>query len=457
MIRPLRFLVHLTDRLSPAAVLVCSFGIAILIGSILLCLPIAHDPGQSFTYLDSLFTATSATCVTGLIVVDTGTAFTRFGQVVILILIQIGGLGIMTFSTMFALMLGREMGMRDSVLIWDTLSMTGAINVYSLLKSIALFTFGIEFFGTTLLAFKFVPAHGVAVGLFEAIFHSISAFCNAGFALFPDSLSSYAGDWFLNLTVMTLIVTGGLGFVVMLNIRSALKARWRKEALPERINIQTRVVIGMSVGLIVVGALLFFVLEYRGVLHERGIGEQVLCTLFQAVTPRTAGFNTIDFGAVSRPTLFVTMILMFIGGAPGSTAGGIKTTTAAVAAGMLKAILRNEHNFHFLGRNITTETANKVLAIMILSLSVLIVAAVALMITEPLLRAEALLFELFSAFGTVGLSTGITAALSVPGRLILIAVMFIGRVGPLTLALAISQRKGSPVLIKYPDAKIMIG
>ncbi|MBN2056597.1 Trk family potassium uptake protein [bacterium] len=446
-----------TDLLSPALIVVLGFLAAVFIGSILLMLPCARVGNQPLGFINSLFTATSAVCVTGLIVVDTGSYFSTFGQLVILSLIQMGGLGIMTFSTMFTLLIGKQAGLRGSQVLWDTLSPRGGINLSRLLKSIAVFTFGIELVGIIPLAFRFIPLHGVSKGVYSAVFHSISAFCNAGFSLNSDSLMAFAGDWLVNIDVMILIVSGGLGFIVLQNLSHAIRDRRNGVAFPERVTLQTKVVLGMSAGLIVAGALFFYLAEADHILDGRPWQERVFCSIFQSVTPRTAGFNTIDTGALQRGSLFFTIVLMFIGGSPGSTAGGVKTTTIAVAAVIAMNILKNKRHYHLAGRTLSQEIANRVVVLLLLTAALLSLASLVLFFTEPLLTTDGILFEVFSAFGTVGLSTGVTPALSSIGRLIMVLLMFIGRVGPLTLVLAISQRRVPPAAIRYADGKIMIG
>jgi trk system potassium uptake protein TrkH len=449
--------------LSPPVILVGVIGLAILVGTVLLRLPLSHD-GAPIGWLDALFTATSAVCVTGLVVVDTGTQFSFLGELVILALIQIGGLGIMTIGTTVLLALGQS----ATVSLRHLLSGMAGHRKTVRPKDILLTVFGVtmiaEAAGAALLFFPFSRSHPIEEAVWLAVFHSVSAFCNAGFGLWPDSLMRYAGDPTVNLTVIALITLGGLGFVVLLECSGWLASRLRRAGPRSRLSLHSKIVLSGSAVAVLVGALLFGILESANVLAKLPWGERVLIATFQSVTVRTAGFNTVDIGALTNPTLLVFIALMFIGGGPGSTAGGIKVTTAATMTVLVVQRLRGSREIHMFGRGIGQTTIQRAVTLSVLA-SVLIAAVVCFIEIirrsgppTPGDRAEllAVIFEVVSGFGTVGLSMGLTPNLEPLARGAMIFLMFAGRVGPLIL-MDFFARLPPPPPLTHVKEELMIG
>lgn len=395
-----------------------------------------------------MFTATSAVCVTGLVVVDTGTHWSTFGQVVILALIQAGGLGIMAMSTMFALLIGKKITFRERIVIQEALGQPQLSGIVKLTKQILAVTFAIELAGAVLMTVRFSRDFPLGTAAWYGLFHSVSAFCNAGFDLLSKSFVDYVDDPFMNLVLMSLIVLGGIGFVV---ISELLWRRCGKRSL------HTWIVLKVTSALLVVGFITIFVLEFQNeeTLGKLSLQGKLLGALFHSVTPRTAGFNTLPTGSLRTPTLLFTMVLMFIGGSPGGTAGGIKTTTFAALLASVWATLTRRETIEIHGRRLGQDAAEKALAIIVISVGVLILSALAISTVEQFDFMD-IVFETTSAFGTVGLSTGITPKLSPLSRMFVIVTMFIGRVGPLTLAFAIATPSRARAL-RYPEEKIMIG
>ncbi|MFO7821244.1 MAG: TrkH family potassium uptake protein [Lentisphaeria bacterium] len=438
---------YLTRR--PPVLLVGGFGLAIVIGTALLALPAADASGRGLTALDALFTATSATCVTGLIVVDTGSDLTLFGQWVVLGLIQAGGLGIMTVSTFAALLLGRNIGLRGESALKETVTESSSRGALRLVKFIVGSTFVIELLGTVWLVAWWLPEESWADRVYGAVFHSISAFCNAGFSLYPDSLMRFTHNPGVPLGVSVLIVIGGLGFSVLFAVHAF---RQRKHPQAAHVNM----VLWTSVILLVIGSVLFLLLERgQSVSGVAASDPSVLQAWFQSVTARTAGFNTVDIGELGRVTQILLMTLMFIGGAPGSTAGGIKVTTFAVLILLVFTVLRGRRNVIFGGRRIEISTVLNASALVVLSAFAVLVSAILIMLTHPQMAGLDVAFETVSAFGTVGLSTGITGLLNPFGKLMIIVLMFLGRLGPLTVLLL--MRPLRPPKFEYPAANVMIG
>lgn len=439
-------------NINPAQTLAYSFLAAILAGTILLMLPAATAGGKGIKFVDALFTITSATCVTGLAVVDTGTYFTTFGQIIILIFIQLGGLGIMTFSAFFATIFGRGFGIRDRMIMQDVLDFTGMGEIMDLIKRIFKLTIAIEMTGAFILFLRFyAEGKGISWPAYNALFHSISAFCNAGFSLFSNNLEGYKGDIVVNLVITTLIILGGIGFPVLVNIQSYFFKREHRRHL----GLQTKVVVNVSLLLIIAGVVLLFISEFNGQLQNLPWHEKILTTYFQSVTTRTAGFNTINMEALSNGTLFIMIILMFIGASPGSTGGGIKTTTAAILFSSARSWLSGKDVPELFERTIPQDAVQKSFALLFIAQAAVAVVAFLLFLTEkaPFVN---LLFETVSAFGTVGLSTGLTPHLSDAGKLLISLMMYMGRIGPLTLALLVGQ-KAVKRYYYYPEEKVMIG
>jgi len=444
---------------SPARTTITGFALLILMGTILLMLPVATT-GEAIGFVNALFTSTSAVCVTGLTVVDTGTAFSPFGQSVLLILIQTGGLGIMTLSTLFLMLARRRPGFTGQVMVQDTFTHSRERNISSILKDVVLFTCVIEGVGILLMFPCFLPGHEAQDALFLSIFHSISAFCNAGFSVFSDSFVRYRGNWALNLVVCFLIVSGGLGFLVMSEIRR--KFSFKRRAL-SRLSLHSKLVLSTTAILIVFGMFLIGIMEWHNTLAPLSLHDRFLSAFFQSVTARTAGFNTMSIGNMANETLFFLMLLMFIGASPGSCGGGIKTTTLATLVLLGISRLRGQERPQIFNRTISNVSVGKAISVAILSMFVVCGGVMLLLMTEigdvshSLSRGKflELLFETVSAFGTVGLSTGTTPGLSDMGKIILSGIMFVGRLGPLVVGVAVSRDSISRYY--YAEETIMVG
>ncbi len=518
---------------NPPVFVLASFLITIIVGAFLLSLPWAvndYEINNDTNFLDALFTATSATCVTGLIVHDTGTYYSQFGQLVILLLIQVGGLGIMTISTAFAILLGQKMSARSIGIMQDVVGESTQLDMMNIVKSIFFVTIFFEFLGAVFLYLSF-PADGAHNRIYNAVFHSISAFCNAGFSLYSDSLEGFKTHSGINFTVMGLIITGGIGFTVIKDIQRNCLRTFK----PSRLSLHSKIVLLMTVLLIVIGIFAFLISEFNYTLKDMNIFEKLLASSFQSVTTRTAGFNTVNNGDMSNSSVLTTILLMFIGASPGSTGGGIKTTTFAVIILAVLAIMQGGDGVSVFKRRISDQVLKRVMALIAISITFLFVMIYALLMTEtgfneentnqivntgrsfmppventfnkldkisvtnvsdstlmnrindvPLLKNEVeytvkplnrivsidcsdevsdihddptfseVIFEAVSAFGTVGLSMGITSDLSSPGKIIIVLLMYLGRVGPLTFIFALSEAKTQKPLV-FTEEKIVIG
>ncbi|MFP4308953.1 MAG: TrkH family potassium uptake protein [Desulfococcaceae bacterium] len=443
----------------PARASVLGFAVLILIGTGLLMLP-AASTGASLHAVDALFTATSAACVTGLVVLDTGSDFTVLGQAVILLLIQTGGLGIMTISILFLMVAGGRPGLMERALIHQSFSYQTRLSPVEILRNVVLLTLGFETAGALLLWPVFLGDFPPGEAFYQAGFHAVSAFCNAGFSLFSDSLSGYRGHPLMNLVVCGLIVSGGLGFLVLLEGGRALR---RKRRRWERLSLHAKMALATT-GLLLAGSvLLVLALEWNHTLAGLSWPDKLMAAVFQAATPRTAGFNTVDIGRLANETLFLFVLLMFVGGSPGSCAGGIKTTTLACLGFLGLSRLRGHQRPRLFRRTLPEGAVWRSLQVGLTSGLVVAAGLMLLLITErgdlPVAESRAqfpeLLFEVVSAFGTVGLSTGATPHLSVSGKLVITALMFIGRLGPLVLGMAISRHAAPRAA--YAEENVMIG
>jgi len=437
----------------PARLIAMSFAGVILTGSFLLVLPVSVSPDFKPSFLTALFTSTSAVCVTGLNVVDPGAYFTHFGQIVVLCLIQIGGLGIMTMSAGVALLVGKRMGISERSIMQNVLDQSDLAGLRGVLQDIIRWTLIIEASGALILGFRFYTILGCtpAYATYLGIFHAISAFCNAGFTLFSDNLMSFAWDPIINFTVMGLIVAGGLGFAVLGIINSWLIGNRRGPA-----DVHTRLVVLTTLVLIVTGTGIIYFLEFSAPSMQFLNGpEKLMAAMFQSVTTRTAGFNTIDIGAMRTSSLFLMVILMFIGASPASTGGGIKTTTLAVMFLALDSQMKGKNEVSVFERIIPADVVLKSFLITAISASLVAFYTFLLTLTEDQ-SLISLLFETASAFGTVGLSANLTPNLSSLGKLLIISLMYIGRIGPLTLALSVRApaKRGN---VRYPSTRILVG
>ena len=444
-----------STKIAPARTVIASFMLIIVVGALLLATPRATVGGQ-MSPMDSLFTATSAVCVTGLIVVDTGSHFTRFGHAIILTLIQIGGLGLITFVTFFATALRGGLGVRESLVLRGMMTFETIGRIGRTLRYVIGITFLMEVVGAGLLFLTTRSDFGtVAQAVRASVFHSVSAFCNAGFSLHATSFERYAANVPVNLVMTTLIVVGGLGFPVLMSFVHEYPLRGRGAGVGRRWPLHVRLVVVMTAALLVLGTLSFLVLEWNGTLADKPLGAKLLASYFGSVTARTAGFNTVRTAALALPTLFLMAALMFIGGSPGGTAGGVKTVTVGLVLASIRSMFRGTDRVEFFRRRVPDWLVREALVVVSMGILVVVGGTLVLLVVEDLTLSE-VLFEVVSAFGTVGLSTGITSSLSIAGKLSLVLIMLAGRVGPLTLALALAQRRDKP-LYDYAEERVIIG
>lgn len=437
-------------KFNPAQFLVIAYFTVIVIGTFLLMLPIATTGEGGLDFLDAFFTASSATCVTGLMVLDFTNTFSLFGQVIIMLLIQIGGIGIMTFSTIIALLLGRKIGLKGRLLLKDDLDNIQMAGLIRLVKSVLFLTLIIEGFGAIPLFISLIRDYPPGKALYWAIFHSVSAFNSAGFALFGENLAGFIINTpLVSISIMILVILGSLGFSVLVE----LYTKKQKKAF----TLQTKIVLSFTFILIAFAFLYFFLLEYnnQATIGNLALGEKLQAAFFYAVNSRTAGFNVLAVEQVHNATLFLTIILMFIGASPGSTGGGIKTTTFGVIAITVWNVIRGKRDIEIFQRRLPERLIIKAFVITLLAIFLILFVTIVLSVTEEA-SFMSLLFETVAAFGTVGLSTGITASLSVIGRLLIIVTMFIGRVGPLTLVVALAEQR-QKLPYRYPEEEIMVG
>lgn len=441
-------------RLAPAQVVLISFGGWILLGALLLVLPVSAAPGKNVEFIDALFMSTSATCVTGLSSILPNEYLSIFGQMVLLILLQVGGLGIMTLSSSMAVIMGRSLQMREQVIMQDVLDTSNTEELMGLIVGIIRYTFIIEFIGAILLTVGFYQ-EGFEIGqsMYFGFWHAISAFCNSGFALFSNNLEDFKFTGLIHFTIAFLLMFGGIGFAVMKDVVGIIRNRRRISDL----SVHTKIVLVTHTFLLVFGTVYLFFGEFLHSMQEMSMWEKFQVAFFQSATSRTAGFQTINLNAFHPHCIYMMILLMFIGASPGSTGGGVKTTTFAVLIQSVTATLKGKYDVEFFERKIPAATVVKSIAIFIISLIVVSGCILLIMRLEPDKSFLALSFECVSAFGTVGLSLGITPFLTVLGKLVIIALMFIGRVGPLTLILGVGSRAVMPSQIEYPEGKILIG
>jgi len=439
-------------KLTPVQVLAIGFASIIFLGAVLLTLPISSNSGKSTPFLNCLFTSTSAVCVTGLVVVDTGTYWSYFGKTIIMFLIEAGGLGFMTFAILFSLILGKKISFKERLVIQEALNTSTFGGLVRLTRYVLLFSFSIEFIGASLLATQFIPKLGLIKGIYYSLFHSVSAFCNAGFDLLGnfDSLTKVYNNYIIILTISFLIIIGGLGFSVWAELYNFKRLK--------KFSLHTKLVITVTSALIIIGTLLILILEYHnpGTIGKMPFGDKLLSAYFAAVTPRTAGFNSISTTAMNPGSKFLTVILMFIGGSPGSTAGGVKTTTMGVLIFTVISIIKGRSETEIYMRKINKDIVYRAFAITVAGLGIVVMDVLILSMTEKLANLGEILYEVTSAFGTVGLSLGLTTKLTIIGKMVIILTMYAGRVGPLTIAFALAKNKKSTG-IKYPEEKVMVG
>jgi len=441
-------------KLAPAQVVLLSFGGWILLGSLILILPVSAAAGKNIAYIDALFMATSATCVTGLSTISLTDDFSVFGQMMILILVQVGGLGIMTLSSSMAVIMGKNLQMREQVIMQDVLDTSNSQELLSLIVDIIRYTFVIEFVGAIILTIGFYQ-EGFEIGqaLYFGFFHAITAFCNAGFALFNNSLEDFKFEPVIHLTIIAMILLGGIGFSVMKDMVTTIKSKRSLRTL----SVHTKIVLSINVLLLAFGTIYLFFGEFLNAFQEMGMGERLQVSFFQSVTTRTAGFNTVNLNSLHPHTLYMMILMMFIGASPGSTGGGVKTTTFAVLLQSVTATLKGKSSVEFFERKVPAATVVKSIAIFIVSLIVVSSGVLIMMRLEPDKSFLAVFFEVTSAFATTGLSLGITPFLTMSGKVMISILMFVGRVGGLTLVLAVGSRAVVPRKVEYPEGKILIG
>lgn len=444
--------------LSPSQFLAFSFAGIILVGGVLLSLPVAAAPGRHVSILDAFFTSVSAVCVTGLISVDTPVDLSLFGQIVVLLLIQAGGLGYMTLSTVFAAALGRSVTLQERLTLQEALNVQNMEGLVRFARTVLRLTLAFELAGALILALNWWPTLGFGRALWYGLFHAVSAFNNAGFALWSDNLMSWRGDIVVNGVITSLIIAGGLGFFVWAELLGGRKHEIKR-------SVHTRLVLAATAALLVGGTVAFLALEWfnPATLAPLSLKDKLLTAWFQSVTARTAGFNTIDIGAMTVPSLFVMMALMFIGASPGSTGGGVKTSTFAITLAALWATVRGQDDTVVFKRRLAPELVAKAFFVSLIAFVAMNGVAWLLLLTEgrDLLKT---LFETVSAFGTVGLSMGesgapvsLSAFFTPIGKVLVMLIMFVGRLGPLTLAIAVARRSAAQAKLRYPEGKILVG
>jgi len=440
-------------KLSHVQIIVIGFLSIVLVGTVLLSLPAASADGHSAPFPTALFTAVSASCVTGLALRDTATGWSPFGQAVLLVLIQLGGLGFMTVATFLYQAFHKRMGLRSREIMVESINTTHVGGIMRLARQIVVFTAAAEGIGALLLLIRFVPLFGAGRGVWYAVFHAVSAFCNAGFDLMGvlepySSLTYYSGDVLVNVVVMALILIGGLGFLVWDDL-------YTRRFHVRRYRLHTKLVLSATAILTLGGAVLFFFLEGNATGRDLGLGERVLTAFFSSVTPRTAGFNTVSTADLAPASKLLTIMYMVIGGSPGSTAGGVKTTSIAVILLYTFASFRGRSRPTAFGRSISEETFRKSCFVLFFNLGLALAAALVLTALRPLDLVDAL-FEAVSAIGTVGMSTGITRQLGGLGTYLVALLMFLGRVGSVSFAVALFEKRSAPA-VDYPAGEITVG
>ena len=438
---------------SPYMTILLSFMVVTILGGILLSLPISMRYGKSVKLIDGFFIATSAICVTGLSSIDIGSVYNIFGQMVILVLIQLGGLGVITFTSVIIIMISKKIGYYTKKIVQEDINIDTTFKIEEYVKKVILSVIVIEFIGTVILFFEFIKKFGFLKAVYYSFFHSVSAFCNAGFSLFSDNLYGFKNSFIINMTIPLLIFLGGIGFSTILNCYNVLL---KKE---KRLTSTTKLSIKISIFLVIIGMVAMFILEYsnKSTIGNLSFGQKLEASFFQSVTTRTAGFNTISILGLKRSTSLLFVILMFIGASPGSTGGGIKTTTIGLIILGTLATLKNKDTIEYDKRSVSWRIYSKAITVLFISLIYTTICVFLLILFERNKNLLDLVFEVFSAFGTVGLSRNLTPSLADISKFILIVTMFVGRVGPLTIALALSKSNLKKGRYTYPQENILIG
>lgn len=439
-------------QLNGIQILIVGMIIINIVGAAILSSPISSKSGESTNFLDALFTSASAVCVNGLVINDTGTYWSTFGQIILIILSEIGGLGIMSFTIFISILLGKKITLKERLTFQSSMNTFNIQGLVKMIKYIMYVSFSVQFFGILLLSTQFVTEFGFKKGMFYSLFHSVSAFCNVGMDLFGDfnSLTQYYSNPVVIITISVLVIIGGLGFSVLIELHNYREIK--------KISVHTKMVIFISSILIIVGAIFIFILEYNNpkTLGNMNTFDKILNSIFSSITPRTAGFTTIATEEMTKGSKLITIILMFIGGSPGSTAGGLKTSTFGIIIFTIISVIRGREDTEAFGRKFSKEIVYKSFSLLIIGITLVICATMILLTTEYGETFMSILYESTSAIGTAGLSVGVTQKLSRIGKIIIIIMMYIGRIGPLTLVLALTNNK-KKTGIRYPEAKILIG
>ena len=437
-------------KLNGVQILALGFLVLIIIGAIILSLPISSKSGEPTNFLDAIFTSTSAVCVTGLVTLNTSAHWSTFGQTVIITLIEIGGLGFMSFAVLISLILGKKITLRERLVMQEAMNTFSIQGLVKMVKYVLAFTVSVQFFGALLLSTQFVPEYGISKGIFYSIFHSISAFCNAGFDLFGTSLIGYSNNTVVILVISALIIIGGLGFTVLLELYNFKGIK--------KLSLHAKLVIITTSILVFGGAILMLLFEYNNpqTIANMNIKDKLLNSFFASVSPRTAGFNSLPLSQMTLASKILSIILMLIGGSPGSTAGGLKTVTCGILVLTVISLIRGREDVECFGRRFTKELVIKAFTIVFIGLSLVIGVTMILSYTEVGVSFIELLYECSSALATVGSTLDLTPNLSKVGKVLIMIMMYLGRVGPITVMLALT-RKRKKSGYKYPEGKILIG
>ena len=438
---------------SPYITILMSFFIVILIGGRILSLPFVTVSGKGTNLIEGIFTATSAVCVTGLTVNDVSTTYNLIGKTIILVLIQLGGIGLITFSSLLILLISKEISYYTKKIVQEDINAETVFNIQKYIKKVIITVLLIELIGAAVLFFEFIKKFKFLKAIYYSVFHSVSAFCNAGFSLFSDNLESFKGSIIINTVIPILIIVGGLGFSTIINVYKYLRKK------DKRITTTSKITLKVTLGFVVFGAFFIFIFEHANI---KTIGnytfiEKIGAAFFQSVTTRTAGFNTMSLAGMKEITALLFIFFMFIGASPGSTGGGVKTTTFGLIVLGVITIIKNEEYIEYNGRKISWTNFNRAISIVFISVCYIVIILFLLILLEPDINVMNLLFELVSAFGTVGVTRNLTPYLGNISKILVIITMFVGRVGPLTIVSALSLKKIKSGKYKYPEENILIG